>query len=323
MTGVEMNKPLVSILTPVYNVEEYLPKCLDSILGQTYPNLQVVLIDDGSKDNSWAVCKEYAAKDFRLEIYHQENQGVATTRNHLLEKVKGDYVLFVDSDDWIESDMVEYLLIKITESKADIVTCSMVVNDNSVNTTHISIELWNQDKAIKEFLKHISLNGSLWNKLVKTSLLHNLKFHCEISYGEDALFTWQVLQRVKQVLYTDKKLYHYRRNLSSLSRQAWTPEKKGSGHQVWETITADTEKIWPQYLEIAKARFALEDFWGLYYAALCGYRYDNHIRIRQANVRQNMSHIKNSKLESRAKVVTASLLCRCYSIGMILRLIKA
>ena len=105
-----MNKPLVSILVPVYNVEAYLPQCLDSLVGQTYPHLQIVLIDDGSTDGSWRVMQEYASRDERIEIYHQENQGVGATRNHLLEKIKGDYVLFVDSDDWVEENHIETLL---------------------------------------------------------------------------------------------------------------------------------------------------------------------------------------------------------------------
>ena len=104
-------QPLISILIPIYNVESYLPQCLDSIVQQTYKNLQIVLIDDGSQDHSLTICHDYATKDNRIEVYSQKNQGVAATRNHLLEKVKGDYVLFVDSDDWIEADMIENLVL--------------------------------------------------------------------------------------------------------------------------------------------------------------------------------------------------------------------
>lgn len=317
-----IKKPLVSILSPIYNVEKYLPECINSIINQTYNNLQIVLFDDGSTDNSLTVCKKYAAIDSRIEVYHQENMGVATTRNHLLEKVKGDYILFIDSDDWIEHDMVEYLLTKLIEHDADIVTCGMVVNNNPVRTTHISIEMWNQNKAIQEFLKHISFSGSLCNKIVKAEFMKCQTVNCHISYGEDALFIWQVLQRVKKVLYTNKQLYHYRRNQSSLSRQAWSPEKKGTGHKVWETITDDTEKFWPQYVDTAKARFALEDFWGLYFAAISGYRYDEHIKIRQLNIRKNISYIKKTGLVSQTKFITALILCHWYGFGKLLKLIK-
>ena len=123
------NKFTVSILIPCYNVKVFFPKCIDSIINQTYRNLQIVLIDDGSEDNTWIVMQAYAAKDDRIEIYHQENQGVASTRNNLLDKVKGDYVLFVDSDDWCELDMVDFLINKAIANDADIVTCSVVKND--------------------------------------------------------------------------------------------------------------------------------------------------------------------------------------------------
>ena len=121
-------KSLVSILIPVYNASLYLKQCLDSILHQTYTNLQIVIIDDGSTDNSYAICHEYAGQDARIELYTQENKGVAVTRNNLIEKAKGDYILFVDSDDWIELNMVEFLIDQILATNADIVTCAMVTN---------------------------------------------------------------------------------------------------------------------------------------------------------------------------------------------------
>ena len=234
------DSPLVSILSPCYNVEKFLPQCLDSIINQTYSNLQIVLIDDGSKDATWHVMQDYAGKDNRIEIYHQENQGVSATRNHLLEKVKGDYILFVDSDDWIESNMVEFLLEKSLTNRADIVVCGMVKNDGACSEEYRE-ERMDQETTIKKFLFHKELNGSLWNKLVKTSLLHGIRFDNRISYGEDALFCWHVLQRVHTVVQTDRQLYHYRMNENSLSHLNWTPEKKGSGHLVWEAITNETK----------------------------------------------------------------------------------
>lgn len=159
------NNPLVSILSPCYKVEKYLPKCLDTIIGQTYSNLQIVLIDDGSKDGTWDIMQKYAAKDSRIEIYHQENQGVAATRNNLLDKVKGDFVLFVDSDDWMELTMVESLLAIHKQSDADIVVCDMVKNDNTPNLSDRSYTSYNQKQIVKAFLEHTWLNGSLWNLL--------------------------------------------------------------------------------------------------------------------------------------------------------------
>lgn len=315
------DKPLVSILSPCYNVEMFLPRCLDSIVNQTYTNLQIVLIDDGSKDNTWRVLQDYASRDSRIEIYHQENQGVASTRNNLLDKVKGDYVLFVDSDDWIELDMIESMLQLAIENDADIVNCNMVKNDGVCVKDQVEFDTWSQEEAICHFLKHIIFNGSLCNKLVASSLLHNVRFHCGISYGEDALVTWNVLLKVKKVVLTPNQFYHYRMNENSLSHQKWTPEKKGSGSIVWRTITAETAEKWPQYLDIAKARYSIEDMWGLYYASLAKYPYDEHIEERQRNVRNHLSLIRKSGLVSFNKIITAYALAYCYPLGKLLKFI--
>lgn len=305
------DKPLVSILSPCYNVEKFLPQCLDSIVNQTYTNLQIVLIDDGSKDNTWRVLQDYASRDSRIEIYHQENQGVASTRNNLLDKVKGDYVLFVDSDDWIELNMVEFLVSQAQTCQMDIVVCNLVSLERR--------RILTQEQVVEMFLAHKELSGSLWNKLVRRDLLHGLAFDPRVTYGEDALFVWQILQRVRCVLLSNCQLYHHSDNDQSISHQSWTPEKKGSGSIVWRTITNDTEYLWPQYLDIAKARYAIEDMWGLYYASLAKYPYDEHIEERQRNVKNHLSLIRKSGLVSFTKIVTAYALAYCYALGKLLK----
>ena len=269
----------VSVLIPIYNVQEYLPKCLDTVLGQTYNNLQIVIIDDGSTDNSYEIAAKYANNDSRIELYRQSNQGVATTRNNLLTKIKGEHVLFVDSDDWLELDMIDFLMKKKNYSGADLITCGMVINDSPLKDEYIE-HSYNQEEAIERFLYHKEFRGSLWNKLVDTSLLHNVRFHCGISYGEDALFCWHYLQNVSSVLYTNKQLYHYRMNKSSLSHSSFS-QKKLTGHYVWEQICSETEQWWPQYLHIAKARHCIEDALLVRDAAHCGYNKKTDIEMLQ------------------------------------------
>lgn len=314
--------PLISILLPVYNTSAYLHQCLDSVLAQTYTTLQVVLVDDGSKDNSLEICLQYAAKDSRVEVYHQENQGVASARNVLLSKIKGDYFLFVDSDDWIEPHMVEYLLSRAVAYKAEMVTCGMVKNDDEPSVVAHE-KSFTQDEVIKEFLRHVDFNGSLWNKLTDVTLLHNEpKFHRGISYGEDALFCWELLKEAKTIVVTDCQLYHYRMNAASLSHLNWTPEKKGSGSITWKLISEDACKLYPQYADIVNARYAIEDMWGLYYASLANYPYDEHIRERQQNIRKNLSLIRKSGLVSTNKIISAYALAYCYRLGKLLKYIK-
>ena len=310
---------MVSILIPVYNVEAYLPLCLDSLVNQTYHNLQIVLIDDGSSDNSFFICNQYDNQDNRIEIYHQENQGVGYTRNKLLEKVKGNYVLFVDSDDWIEPNTIDSAVELAQEHEADIVNFQNVINDGHCEKGDLNVEIWTQEECVLQFLRHISFNGSLWNKLIRTSVLHNERFHDEISYGEDALFCWHILQHVKKVVITPNQYYHHRLHDQSLSHLNWTPEKKGSGSITWRTIVDETSLWWPQYLDIAKARYAIEDMWGLYYASLSNYSYNEHIRERQDNVRNNLQLIRKSGLVSFNKIITCYALAYCYPLGRLLK----
>lgn len=308
-----MGNPLVSILIPAYNVEKYLPQCLDSILSQTYRLLQIVIIDDGSKDNTLAVCYSYADKDSRVEVYHQENQGVATTRNHLLEKVKGDWALFVDADDWIESDMVEFLVNKADQRDVDVVTCKDVKNEKIVTAGYFE-EVFDKERMIKEFLCHNILRGSLWNKLIRRGLLDGNRFQVGISYGEDALFCWAVFQKVNRMLFTDRELYHYRMNDTSLSHSVFGPNKL-SGHLTWKTICSETKKLWPQYLSIAKARWAIEDIQLVRAAAHDNYPYNDEIKELQNTVISNYSDIVKTKISTTKMMLYAFFASRSYKFA--------
>ena len=308
-----MQHPLVTILIPVYNASSFLPQCMNSVLSQTYVNLQVVLIDDGSTDNSWSICQGYASNDNRVEIYHQKNQGVAATRNHLLSKVKGDYILFVDADDWMELDMVSFLVEQAISNRAEVVTCGSVINDGQPSAEWNG-EVYNQDHLIKEFLYHKTLRGNLWNKLFKAELLKGLYFDDKISYGEDALMSWHAFQRLEKAVVTDRQLYHYRMNEESISHQSFGA-KKLSGHRTWFTICEETQREWPQYLHLAQARYGLEDMYLLRLASQDGYKKDEQIRLLQNTVRHYLTQIKKSGLIGLKDTIYAELICKWYGFG--------
>ncbi len=312
---------MVSILVPVYNSEKYLRQCLDSIVNQTYKDLQVVIVDDGSIDNSLSICREYADKYEFIEVYHQGNAGVASARNALLDKAKGDYTIFIDSDDWIEPDMIEGLLHYIAEYDLDIAICGSVseYNDSAtaVDTSYCSPLIDNREEAVKKFILHKELNGSLWNKLVLTSLFHNLRFAKDIWYGEDALMMWQVLQWVNRIGTVPIDYYHYRMNDASISHQAFGP-KKMSGHQVWATIYADTCRDWPEYKRVVRAAFAISDMWLLFYAALDKYPFDKNISHFQRHVRENIIDILRAQHIKVNKKVFALGMALSYRLGCFL-----
>lgn len=324
-TKTHQMQPLVSILLPVYNVAPFLGKCLDSIINQTYKNLQIIIINDGSSDQSLQIATEYLHKyPSNIEVYSQSNQGVAETRNLLLNKIKGEYFLFVDSDDWIEPNMIEFLLNQVLSQNIDFVTCEMVKNDAPVTNIQDVFIIWDQKKAIYEFLRHVNFRGSLCNKLFKSDLLYNennsreikLKFSSNISYGEDALFCWHILQRVKKIMITNKKLYHYRMNTNSISHQKFGP-RKFSGHHTWTIITEETQKWWPEYLWIAQARFGLEDMYLLRSASLSGYPKDQSITCLQQTVKQYIPNIKKAQLIGIKDLIYAHMISKWYYFGII------
>ncbi len=295
---------MVSILVPVYNAAPYLRECVGSLTGQTFTDLQIVLINDGSTDDSWTILKELAHTDSRLEIYSQRNCGVAATRQHLLDKARGEFVLFVDSDDWIEPETVEVLLQEQGRENYD-----MVMFQSSVSTGHQ--ETLTQDQAVKRFLEHRSFRGTLWNKLMRTCMLENVRVDQTVSYGEDAMMVWQVLQQLASVSIIDKALYHYRDNEESLSRQRFNG-KKFTSYTTWDMICRDVDESWPQYSDIAHARFACEMTQVLRAAALSGSKRDNSIRLLQEEVRRDGAKISRTGISSRKMGLYAWLVSRHY-----------
>lgn len=296
---------MVSILVPVYNSAPFLRECVASLVGQTYTDLQIVMIDDGSTDESLDIMRELAHQDKRIEIYSKPNGGVASTRNQLLDKVRGDWVLFVDSDDWIDLNTVEVLLKEQAEGDHDIV-CYKHKGPSSERKI-----CYNQEQAIRHFLEHTFFRGSLWNKLIRSSLFDKLQFDENVSYGEDALMVWNVLQRVKSVCLLDKAMYHYRVNSNSLSRQTFNG-KKFTEHIVWDSICSDTDELWPQYSDIAHARFACEMTQVLKSAAASDYRHDSCISLLQEEVRRDGHLISQTGISSRKMSMFAWLVSRNY-----------
>ncbi len=295
------DKPtLVSILVPVYNAADFLRVCVQSITAQTYTNLQIVLINDGSTDGSWELMKELARDDRRIEVYSQSNNGVAATRNGLLSKAIGDWVLFVDSDDTIAPDTVKILLQEQEKTGAD-----MIVFNQRV------ARVYDKETVIREFLRHRGFRGMLWNKLLKREHLEGLEFDRSVSFGEDALMVWQVLQRVNHVVAINKRLYHYSPNATSLSLQRFNG-KKFTAYTVWNAICNDVDETWPQYSDIAHARFACEMTQVLKSAAVSDYRHDSSVKLLQEEVRRDGHLIAKTGISSRRMSRFAWLVSHSY-----------
>ena len=305
---------LITILIPLYNVGQYLAECLDSILRQTYKNIQVVMVDDGSTDNTLAIARQYCQDHSNFDVIHQENKGVAAARNELLKHVKGDFALFIDGDDWIEPEMVAYMLDLVVNYNCQMAMCDMVINYTSPSLEEPSIKKLDKTYAIRDFLRHEYFRGSLCNKLISSNLLTDVCFPSNISYGEDALFCWNILQKINGVVVSNRPLYHYRMNEMSISHSSFGNKKYG-GHLVWLTINEECKAMWPEYLDIAQARWAVEDTLLIRDAAHVGYPNDEKIKGLQEVVKQHYKKILSTGISTKKMFLYAMVVSHFYSIA--------
>jgi glycosyltransferase EpsH len=248
-----MEKPLVSIIVPVYNVEQYLEQCLTSIVEQTYENIEVIIVNDGSNDSSHLIIDQFAKKDPRVKFLKQKNSGISTARNSGIQASTGELILFVDSDDWVDNTLVEKLFSYI--KKFDLVVCSYNrAYDYKLNPRILNIEGKVKSKEfqrrlvglLNEELKDPSQQDSLvtaWGKLYKSKVIKENKLGFistqEIGTCEDLIFNFQYLENCNEVFILNESLYFYRKanNLSFTSRY------KLNLYSLWNNLFKKIEKL--------------------------------------------------------------------------------
>lgn len=237
-------KPLVSIIVPVYNVEQYLPQCLDSIVNQTYENIEVICVNDGSPDNSIKILEDYASRDSRIKVVSQKNQGVSRARNLAHQYVNGEYIIYVDGDDWLDVNTCEISVEKAIESSADVVMWSYISEFKNRSDKKIIFdnERIFYKTEVKQMLhrRFIGLSGSelahpeqadslcpVWGKMYKSSIIlqSNVKFVDldKIGTYEDGLLNLEVFQYVHKAVYLPMSLYHYRKTNSESQTSKYRP----------------------------------------------------------------------------------------------------
>lgn len=210
----------VSLIVPVYNVENYVCKCIESILEQTYTNIEILLIDDGSIDESGKICDEYARIDSKIKVFHiTNNGGVSNARNFGIERAQGSYLMFVDADDFMEKEMVEKMIANIKDS--EMVICGYWEVFKNVNKKHSVIKnenFINSENAINRTFERDSYGGYLWNKLFITSIVkeNNIQFESNIHMCEDLLFVIKYMIHCKKINVIPECLYYYRMRKSSM-----------------------------------------------------------------------------------------------------------
>lgn len=207
------DEKMISVITAVYNIEEYLPRCVDSILTQTYSNLEIILVDDGSTDNSGKICDEYAQRDDRIRVIHKKNGGLSDARNAGLDIARGEYIGFVDGDDWIDQDMYRAMYEACEAAQAQAAVCryrqitrSGVIDGSGENSVSLS-----KTEALEVYLcgdDRYLIYNSVWSKLFVTKLIKDMRFPVGKN-SEDIMFTTKAFCRLDRLVYLDRAYYNY------------------------------------------------------------------------------------------------------------------
>lgn len=223
---------LISIIVPIYKVENYIKKCVDSIISQTYRNLEIILVDDGSPDSCPDICDFYAKQDSRVKVIHKKNGGLMSARQAGLKQATGDYVGFVDGDDWIEPDMYAHFADAIEKYNPDMALCEFFYSfpeKDDKSTQLLSKAYFSKTELENEIYPTMLFKGSYytfginpccWSKLFRKELLENNLYSVtpKVKIGEDAAFTYPCLLEADSLAYVDKFLYHYRVNPQSMTK---------------------------------------------------------------------------------------------------------
>jgi glycosyltransferase involved in cell wall biosynthesis len=214
-------EPLISIIVPVYNVELYLDKCISSIVNQTYKNLEIILVDNGSPDACPQMCDLWSYKDSRIKVIHQSNAGVSAARNAGLEIFSGEYLMFVDSDDYLHQDAVRVLYERIATDGTDMVVGNAVCVDESgeyLQDLYVMVKdaLKNQDEILQDLGGENSIPCCVWGKLYRRAIFEFLRFNTGWKYAEDLLIFIDILKRCTNVSLVSEVLYYYVQRQTSL-----------------------------------------------------------------------------------------------------------
>lgn len=217
------SEKLVSIIVPVYNVENFLEKCIDSLLNQSYSNIEIILVDDGSPDSFADICDKYSSLDSRVVTIHKKNGGLSSARNAGLRICKGAYIMFVDSDDWIAQDLIEKMVKEIQEHSVQLVTCGRCVVDGNIKKyiTSGKNEMLSVEEVIKKSIFNDKIGIAAWGKLYERQILDQILFP-EGEIHEDVAVIYNIFNRCSSIFVMNYAGYYYRYNSEGISKQSYS-----------------------------------------------------------------------------------------------------
>lgn len=255
--------PLISVIVPVYRVEQYLDKCVSSILSQTYDHLELLLVDDGSPDGSGAICDRWAQMDNRVRVFHQKNAGGGAARNVALDNARGELIAFVDSDDYIAPDMFEYLY-SLLQQGADIAECSYLEtehDDACFDKSAEPVRWYSAEEAMACHIRDTIFQQLIWNKLYRREMVEGVRFPVGTKI-DDEFFTYRLLSNAKRLARSERVCYAYRQQASSVMHQQ-NPVKKLEGLRAKRQRLEFLKNKFPSLVEMAKVELVFSCIYAL------------------------------------------------------------
>ena len=323
MGVLEGNK--LSIIMAVYNVAEYVEKSVLSVLGQKYRDIELILIDDGSTDGSGNICKRLADVDSRIKLFHMENQGVSAARNYGLNIATGDYITFVDSDDWVEFDAYEKMMNYLNKYHAEICVMGYTPEGNDSFTRTLKKDkkqILSKTKAVDKLIEGKLYTWSIGDKIYRRDLLVGIEFNKEIVNGEDLLFNWRVFRKADSVAYIPLHGYHYVQRVGSMTNSF--SKKKFTVIHAFTKVLYDCRNDSDLYKKIEKKYIQ-----NLLYLA-SDYCRDNNfvhwhytveeLRNEQANLRKHWRNIINGDFELKIKAGAFLFMMPCIFLTVVVKI---
>lgn len=238
------NNPLISVIIPIYNVEEYIDDCIRSSVNQTYKNLEIILVNDGSTDTCPAICDKWAKSDCRIRVIHKKNGGLSDARNAGLDICTGEFIVFIDSDDWVSEKYVETLLSAQQSSNADLVSCTLFLeNGDSTTTRPVPTFTDTAEKALLYLYNQTQFPVSAWGKLYRKRIWEKLRFPVG-KICEDAFTTYKIVHNCPLVCQINEPLYHYRQRPQSIMTSSFKPSRMDE-EEAWRLNYEFTKEYYP------------------------------------------------------------------------------
>ena len=315
-----MKNDMISIIIPIYNVEKYLEKCLDSILNQTYKNLEIILIDDGSTDNSPNICNSYCEKDKRIKIIHKNNEGVSSARNKGIELSKGKYIVFIDSDDYVSNEHIEVLYDCIISNNVDLVISNLIdISEDGIilNNEEKESFLMNKDQCLKELLSEDNFYHLCCGNIYRKDLLEKIRFNCKYSIAEDLDFLYRYIKQISSAYFLSKNTYYYLKREGSATNSIYS-EKWNDELKICNFIISEMVELENNFHKYAKRKYIRLNINQAYRFKLN----KNQTKILKNNIKIYKNEMFNSKLFDNKEKLKIFLLLKSYYLFKIVSNIK-